>query len=147
MGSCSFSYQILPTDWRAEGNALVFPSFYLQSIRSFLVRANITEPTGESMVRDIVIDFTKGASLYSMLLDSRVGADVIAGSMFDPTASSKNPQAIPVVNEFGETYMQAEKIVPYMPSIAKLDSVIVSSDAFDITSTIQQIVSYKQPCA
>ena len=82
------------------------------------------------MVRDIVIDFTKGPSLYSMLIDSRVGADVVFDPVIGPPVSSKNLQAIPVVNEFGETYLQAERIVPHLPSIAKLDSVIVSSDAF-----------------
>lgn len=59
------------------------------------------------MVRDIVIDFTDGPSLYSTLLDSRVGADLVTNLSLSESISSKDIEKVPVVNEFGETFLQA----------------------------------------
>ena len=74
VGLCNFQYLILPPGWRAQGNTLLFPTSELSSIRSFMVQARISEPTGDYMIRNIIIDFENGkGSFSSTLYDSNVG--------------------------------------------------------------------------
>lgn len=57
VGVCNFQYLILPPGWQAQGNTLLLPTAELNSIRSFMVQAKISEPTGDYMIRNIIIDF------------------------------------------------------------------------------------------
>lgn len=49
-------------------------------------------------------------------------------------------------NTFGQSFLEETGIVASLPPISRIDDVILNADVFEISSMIQNIVSFNQNC-
>ena len=72
VGNCTFEYMLMPLDWKSDGNTLIVPLQDTSSIRSYYVKAKISESTGDYMVRNIYVDFSAQPHASSKLIESGI---------------------------------------------------------------------------
>ena len=103
VGSCTFSYLLLTPGWTSQGNSLVVPAAEINSIRSYALQVRITEPTGDYMIRNIVVDFNRGTATFtSTLIESNFGISRSPISSASVT-SAPSPTDLPTssLNQYG----------------------------------------------